>query len=107
MTKLNVPGEFVEVLRKVEADVKPEHVIDALEWAVENPGGVEVTLIRKGGRYLSYALVELLEGRVSACKIGVIIYKGKAYYIGSKQAEAVLKAIEENASSEVLAATDL
>ena len=196
MIKLNVPEEFVEVLRKVEADVKPEHIIGALEWAAENPekarkvaesfsrlgylgrrefetciwlgndpdyalklaegrqadaskkrsllgkalaearrggyrfrmpngvectmkygeghyeltfnpGGAEVKLIRESGRDLSYTLTELLEGRVSACKIGVIIYKGKAYYAGSSQAEAVLKATEENVSPEVLAATGL
>jgi hypothetical protein len=37
MVKLNVPKEFIEVLIKVERDVKPEHVIEALEWAAENP----------------------------------------------------------------------
>jgi len=195
MTKLNVPEEFIEVLRKVEADVKPEHVIDALEWAAENPekarkvaegfsrlgylgrkefetciwvghdpdyalklaeerqadaskkrsllgkalaearrggyrfrmpngvectvkyraghyeltfnpGGAEVKLIRESGRDLSYTLAELLEGHVSRYMIPVVIYKGKAYYAGSSQAEAVLKAIEENVSPEVSAATD-
>jgi len=35
--KLNVPEEFVEVLRKIEADVKPRCVIGALEWATKNP----------------------------------------------------------------------
>jgi len=195
MTKLNVHEEFVEVLRKVESDVKPERVIDALEWAAENPekarkvaegfsrlgylgrkefetciwlgydpdyalksaegrqadaskkrsllgkalaearrggyrfrmpngvectvkykeeryeltfnpGGAEVKLIRKSGRDLSYALAELSEGHASRHGIGAIIYKGKAYYVGSSQAEAVLKAIEENVSPEVSAATD-
>jgi hypothetical protein len=196
VTKLNVPEEFVEVLRKVEADVKPEHVIGALEWAAENPekarkvaegfsrlgylgrkefekgiwlghdpdyalksaeerqagaskmrsllgkalaearrggyrfrmpngvecavkyregcyeltfnpGGAEVKLIRESGRHLSYTLTDLLEGRVSPHRIDAIIYKGKAYYAYSSQGKVILKAIEENVSPEVLAATGL
>jgi hypothetical protein len=196
MTKLNVPEEFIEVLRKIEADVKPEHVIDVLEWAAENPekarkvaegfsklgylgrkefetciwlgndpdyalklaeerqadaskkrslfgkalaearrggyrfrmpngvecavkykaghyeltfnpGGAEVKLIRGSGRHLSYTLTELLEGRVSPHRIDAIIYKRKAYYAYSSQGRVILKAIEENVSPEVLAATGL
>ena len=196
MTKLNVPEEFVEVLRKFEADVKPRCVIGALEWAAENPekarkvaegfsrlsylgrkefetcmrighdpdyalksaeerqagaskmrsllgkalaearrggyrfrmpngvecavkykagryeltfnpGGAEVKLIRESGRHLSYTLTDLLEGRVSLYGIYTIIYKGKAYYAYSSQGKVILKAIEENVSPEVLAATGL
>jgi hypothetical protein len=190
MVKLNVPKEFIEVLIKVERDVKPEHVIEALEWAAENPekarkvaegfsklgylgrkefeiciwlgndpekaletaekrqadvsknrsllgkvlagakkggyefkmpngvdctvryregqyeftfnlGGAEVTLIREGGRHLSLTLDELLEGHVSRYRIGTIIYKGKVYYTGARQAEAIINAIEQNVSPEV------
>jgi len=69
-----------------------------------NPGGAEVTLIRESGRHLSYILAELSEGRVSQYWFGVVIYKERAYNSRSRQAETVLKAIEENVSPEVLAA---
>jgi len=196
MTKLNVPGEFVEVLKKIEIDVKPENVVDALEWAIENPerardvaegfqklnylgrkefetciwlgyspdnalesarkrqtensekrsllgkaltgarrggykfkmpngvecivkydgnhykftfnpGGVEVTLIRGSGRHFSSILAELQKGYISRYGIDAVIYREKAYYSGSSQAEAILKAIEENVSPEILAAANL
>ena len=37
MTGLDVPEEFIEVLRKLEGNLKPGRVVDALRWAVLNP----------------------------------------------------------------------
>lgn len=35
--KLEVPDEFIEVLKSVSKEIGPEHVVDALKWASENP----------------------------------------------------------------------
>jgi len=71
-----------------------------------NPRGAEVTLIKAGGRYLSITLEELLKGNIRVLRDETIIYKGKAYYAGSRQAEAFVKAIEQNVSPEVSMVVD-
>lgn len=71
-------------------------------------GGAEVTVLRSGGQYLNDMLKRLIEdGCVDTYRIGAVVYKGKAYPPWSKQAQAILKAIEENVTPEVVATADL
>ena len=89
----------------VECTIKGNE--DHYEFTFKLSNGAEVTLIKGNGRNLSGILTELLKGEIYLNKFDVMLYKGKDYNVQSRQAEAILKAIEENVSPEVLAATDI
>lgn len=50
--KIEVPEDFVEVLRKIEREVPPENVVNWLEWASQNPEGARrlVEVLSRLGR---------------------------------------------------------
>lgn len=70
-----------------------------------NLNGAEITVIAK--RATCHLIYSIAEGHVPSYYVRAILYKGKTYSATSKQGEAILKAIEENISPEILMVADL